>query len=134
MRNRLSLFVRINPSQWVGVLAKLCPMITQRANIWSGNGFGAHHADHMYNCSNEYIYIQIYMGHLKAVLMSYDIMVNCTIFFAHVVTALNPNLITEAVYQDAPKCQYCKMIHLKFHRIILILLVIRRLELLRIVA
>ena len=57
MRNRLSLFVRINPSQWVGVIAKLCPMITQRANIWSGNGFGAHHADHMYNCSNEFIYI-----------------------------------------------------------------------------
>ena len=54
--------------------------------------------------------------------------------FTNVVTALNPNLITEAVYQDAPKCQYCKIIHLKFHRIILILLVIRRLGLLRIVA
>ena len=96
-------------------------MITQAANIWYRNGFGAHHANHMYN---KYIY----MGHLKAVLMSYDTMVNCTIFFTHVVTVLNLNSITEAVHIDAQNCQYCNLIYLKFHRIILILLVIRRLE------
>ena len=75
---------------------------------------------------NIYIYKYIYMGHLEAVLTSYDTMVNFTV--------LNPNSITEAVHQDAPKCQYCNLIYLKFQRLMLILLVIRGLELLRIVA
>ena len=56
-------------------------------------------------------------------------MVNYAIFVTHVVTALNLNLITESVHQDAQKCQYCNLIYLKFQRIILILLVIRQLEL-----